>query len=66
MVAEYTSLEWGKMQQPGALCCFGDLGVRLEYAPPALGEHTVEVLTEVGLTRDAIDRLLAGGVAVAV
>jgi crotonobetainyl-CoA:carnitine CoA-transferase CaiB-like acyl-CoA transferase len=31
--------------------------------PPALGEHTVEVLAEAGLGRDEIDRLLGDGTA---
>jgi crotonobetainyl-CoA:carnitine CoA-transferase CaiB-like acyl-CoA transferase len=51
------------MEQPGALWYFGDVGTRLELAPPAVGEHTVEVLTEVGLSRQQIDSLLSAGVA---
>jgi crotonobetainyl-CoA:carnitine CoA-transferase CaiB-like acyl-CoA transferase len=62
LVATYPSAEWGQMEQPGAWY-FGDLGVRLELAPPALGEHTVSCLAEVGLESAAIDRLLADGVA---
>lgn len=34
----------------------------LHRAPPALGEHTQEVLTELGLTPDAIDALRTRGV----
>jgi len=64
LVAEYQHAEWGKLEQPGALWYFGDQGVQLHLAPPALGEHTVEVLTEVGLERTAIDKLVADGVAV--
>jgi crotonobetainyl-CoA:carnitine CoA-transferase CaiB-like acyl-CoA transferase len=39
----------------------------LPYAAPApaLGEHTVEVLTELGLGTDAVERLIAEGVAIA-
>jgi crotonobetainyl-CoA:carnitine CoA-transferase CaiB-like acyl-CoA transferase len=38
-------------------------GDRLEYAshPPALGEHTAEVLREAGLETEEIDALLAAG-----
>ena len=65
LVAQYTHAEWGAMEQPGAMWYFGDLDVRLEYAPPVLGEHTVEVLTDAGLTRAEIERLIADGVALA-
>ncbi|HSS10363.1 MAG TPA: CoA transferase [Acidimicrobiales bacterium] len=63
LVAEYRHAEWGRLEQPGALWYFGDLDVRLDYAPPALGEHTVEVLSEVGLPQAEIDHLIAEGVA---
>ena len=44
---------------------FGDQDVKLDRAPPLLGEHTVEVLAEVGLAQVEIDRLLAIGAAAA-
>jgi crotonobetainyl-CoA:carnitine CoA-transferase CaiB-like acyl-CoA transferase len=37
--------------------------VRLDRAPPGLGEHTVEVLTEVGIDPGTIDAMLAAGAA---
>jgi crotonobetainyl-CoA:carnitine CoA-transferase CaiB-like acyl-CoA transferase len=37
--------------------------VKLDRAPPLLGEHTVEVLLEVRLSREVIDELLASGAA---
>ena len=43
---------------------FGDQAVRLDRAPPVLGEHTVEVLREVGLDQSAIDALLSVGAAI--
>ncbi|MGD9797292.1 MAG: CoA transferase, partial [Acidimicrobiia bacterium] len=64
LVADYRHAEWGRLEQPGALWYFGDQDVQLHRAPPALGEHTVEVLGEMGLDREAIDRLVADGVAV--
>jgi crotonobetainyl-CoA:carnitine CoA-transferase CaiB-like acyl-CoA transferase len=63
LVAEYHHAEFGKLEQPGAMWYFGDLGVRMDYAPPALGEHTAEVLREMGLSGDEIDNLTAAGVA---
>ncbi len=64
LVASYQHAEWGKLEQPGALWYFGDQDVQLHLAPPALGEHTIACLTEFGLERDAINTLLADGVAV--
>jgi crotonobetainyl-CoA:carnitine CoA-transferase CaiB-like acyl-CoA transferase len=64
LVAEYRHAEWGKLEQPGALWYFADQEVQLHLAPPALGEHTVEVLREFGLDQPTIDGLLADGVAV--
>jgi crotonobetainyl-CoA:carnitine CoA-transferase CaiB-like acyl-CoA transferase len=63
LVASYRSAQYGNLEQPGALWYFGDLGVRLELAPPALGEHTREVLTTVGMDAAAIDDLIDSGVA---
>jgi crotonobetainyl-CoA:carnitine CoA-transferase CaiB-like acyl-CoA transferase len=56
---------YGRFEQPGAFWSFGDLGVRLDKAPPALGQHTVEILEELGFGRDVIDRLVTDGVATA-
>ena len=56
--------EWGHLEQPGAMWFFGDQEVRLDRAPPLLGEHTVEVLLEVGMSRDEIDEALAAGAVV--
>jgi len=63
MIARYRHVDYGEVQQPGAFWAFGDLDVRLDRAPPGLGEHTVEVLAEVGLDPETIDALLAEGAA---
>ena len=65
LVATYEHGDWGRLDQTGGLWDFGDLALRIERPPPLLGEHTVEVLTEVGLDPAAIEALLAGGAAVA-
>jgi crotonobetainyl-CoA:carnitine CoA-transferase CaiB-like acyl-CoA transferase len=43
---------------------FGNQDVQLHRAPPALGEHTVEVLRVFGIEETAIEKLLAEGVAI--
>jgi crotonobetainyl-CoA:carnitine CoA-transferase CaiB-like acyl-CoA transferase len=63
LIARYEHADYGRVEQPGAFWIFGDLHVKLDRAPPALGEHTVEVLTEVGLDAATIDALLASGAA---
>ena len=63
LVAEYPHPIYGKFEQPGAFWSFGDLGVRLDKAPPTTGQHTVEILTELGFARDDIEQLVAAGVA---
>jgi hypothetical protein len=65
MIARYRHIDYGDLEQPGAFWAFGDLDVKLDRAPPGLGEHTVEVLTEVGLDPGLIDALIADGAAYA-
>jgi len=64
LVAVYEHPTWGRLEQPGALWDLGNLAVRIERPPPLLGEHTVEVLRQVGLDADAVVSLLDAGVAV--
>jgi crotonobetainyl-CoA:carnitine CoA-transferase CaiB-like acyl-CoA transferase len=65
LVATYAHGEWGRLDQTGGLWHLGDLALRIERPPPLLGEHTVEVLAEVGLDDGVIAALLADGVAAA-
>jgi crotonobetainyl-CoA:carnitine CoA-transferase CaiB-like acyl-CoA transferase len=64
LATSYPHAEWGRLEQVGALWSLGDLEVQLDRAPPALGEHTIEVLREVGFDQSAIDRLLEQSAAV--
>ena len=64
LVATYEHGDWGRLDQTGGLWDFGDLALRIERPPSRLGEHTVEVLTELGLDAAAIDALLRSGAAV--
>ena len=63
MIARYRHVDYGDVEQPGAFWAFGDLDVKLDRAPPGLGEHTVEVLTEVGMEPEVITALIAEGAA---
>jgi crotonobetainyl-CoA:carnitine CoA-transferase CaiB-like acyl-CoA transferase len=62
LVARYPHPDYGEFEQPGAYWAFGDLDVRLDKAPPALGQHSIEILEQVGFPRDEIERLVADGV----
>jgi crotonobetainyl-CoA:carnitine CoA-transferase CaiB-like acyl-CoA transferase len=60
----YETGDWGGFEQIGPLLRCGPAtagGPSLHL--PGVGEHTVEVLDELGCTGDEIDALLAGGVA---
>ena len=64
LIASYPHAEWGLLEQVGALWDFGGLEVTLDRAPPALGQHSVEVLTTVGLDAGAIAGLIDRGIVV--
>lgn len=57
----YRHAVYGDLQQVGALWDFGDLPLSLQRPPPALGEHSREVLQAVGLTTSEMDRLAERG-----
>jgi crotonobetainyl-CoA:carnitine CoA-transferase CaiB-like acyl-CoA transferase len=63
LITSYHSVEYGRMEQPGAMWYFGDLDVRLELAPPALGQHTIEALTAVGVEIEELRHLIEHGAA---
>jgi crotonobetainyl-CoA:carnitine CoA-transferase CaiB-like acyl-CoA transferase len=65
LVAQYVHAEWGKMEQPGAMWDFDDLETRFEHAPPALGEHSIEILGELGFSEEETARLIADKVVLA-
>ena len=64
-VAAYETADWGRLEQIGPLLRLGPepaAGPGLHL--PGVGEHTVEVLREVGVADDVIDALLDAGLAV--
>jgi crotonobetainyl-CoA:carnitine CoA-transferase CaiB-like acyl-CoA transferase len=61
LVAAYDSRDWGRLEQVGALWDFGDLPLRLDRPPPALGENTAGVCAELGVDPTLTARLLERG-----
>jgi crotonobetainyl-CoA:carnitine CoA-transferase CaiB-like acyl-CoA transferase len=62
LVASYRQSEYGQMDQPGGVWSFNDLDLRLDRPPPAIGEHSVEILDELGWRPQEIAELVAGAV----
>jgi crotonobetainyl-CoA:carnitine CoA-transferase CaiB-like acyl-CoA transferase len=60
--ARYGHAVYGSLQQIGALWDFDDLPLVIERAPPALGEHSREVLEMLGFNAQDIDELVNQGV----
>lgn len=64
LVANYPHRTMGRLEQLGAMWHFDGLDLALNRAPPVLGEHSREVLEQVGFPRDEIERLADAGVIV--
>ncbi|MDB5424582.1 MAG: coA-transferase family protein, partial [Phenylobacterium sp.] len=47
--ATYRHARYGQMEQIGGLWDFGDLPLQLDRPPPTLGQHSREILGELGL-----------------
>ena len=59
----YETDDWGHFEQIGPLLRTGpDAGTGPHLALPGIGEHSVAVLRQLGVTADEIDALLAAGV----
>ena len=61
-VVEYEHPSFGKVRQVGPPIRFSRTTARKPSAAPGVGEHTDEVLAEIGLDKDEIDQLRRGGV----
>ncbi len=60
----YETADWGRFEQIGPLLrCGPDAGGGPSLHLPGVGEHTVEVLTELGVSADDIEALLSSGAA---
>ncbi|MCU1344165.1 MAG: hypothetical protein JWL70_431, partial [Acidimicrobiia bacterium] len=62
LVADYRHPDYGRFQQFGHLVHFSRTPGRIETPPPRLGEHSVQVLTELGYSPAAIEQLAAKSV----
>ena len=60
-VVDYPHPVWGRLQQPGRFVAFSGDEITPDAAPPLVGQHTVEILEEIGYDRDRIDALITSG-----
>jgi crotonobetainyl-CoA:carnitine CoA-transferase CaiB-like acyl-CoA transferase len=56
--------QWGAVRQTGAVVHWREMAMRMERRAPLLGEHSVEVLGELGVDGERIDRLVREGIVV--
>lgn len=61
LVAEYPHVTYGRFEQPGSFWNFGNLDVKLDRAPPGLGQHSHEILSELGYTETEIATFAENG-----
>ncbi|WP_027719133.1 CaiB/BaiF CoA transferase family protein [Desulfovirgula thermocuniculi] len=62
MVVEMDHPQAGKVKVVGNPIHFGEFSVQYRLPPPLLGQHTREVLRELGYNEEEIEELKAGGV----
>jgi crotonobetainyl-CoA:carnitine CoA-transferase CaiB-like acyl-CoA transferase len=52
---------FGRLTQPGAFWSFGDLKLRIDAASPTAGQHSSEILDEMGYSSTEIDLMVEQG-----
>ena len=65
LIASYPHPVYQRLEQPGALLSFGDMALALDRSPPVLGQHTRELLGELGFDGEQIETLIRDGTALA-
>ena len=63
LIASYDHAHFGRMEQPGAYWNFDDLTLTFDRAAPVIGQHTREILSELGYSDEAIEAMYADRVA---
>jgi crotonobetainyl-CoA:carnitine CoA-transferase CaiB-like acyl-CoA transferase len=61
-VAAYDHPVWGRLEQPGPFVELSGTPGRIQRGPALVGEHTREVLAELGFTLEEIDGMHSRGV----
>jgi crotonobetainyl-CoA:carnitine CoA-transferase CaiB-like acyl-CoA transferase len=61
LVARYHHGVYGELRHPGAFWTMPDAPLRLDRAPPTLGQHGVEILAEYGFAPAEIDHFSRAG-----
>jgi crotonobetainyl-CoA:carnitine CoA-transferase CaiB-like acyl-CoA transferase len=62
LTVSYPHAELGRMEQVGSLWSFGDLEPSFPRAAPGIGEHTLELMRELGFGEQETQRLIGLGV----
>jgi crotonobetainyl-CoA:carnitine CoA-transferase CaiB-like acyl-CoA transferase len=64
LVVSYEHPVYGQLEQIGAFWDFGDLPLSLERPPPTIGQHSREILAELGFTASEIGEMEQAGITV--
>jgi crotonobetainyl-CoA:carnitine CoA-transferase CaiB-like acyl-CoA transferase len=61
LAVRYPHAKYGEVEQVGTLWDFGELSTRLDRASPEIGQHSHEILGDLGFDDDAIASLIDSG-----
>jgi crotonobetainyl-CoA:carnitine CoA-transferase CaiB-like acyl-CoA transferase len=59
LVARYRHPVYGDLRHPGAFWTMSDVALRLDRAPPTIGQHSIELLDELGFSTEEIETFIA-------